>query len=200
MVLGPLAAIAAVAAQSVAYGLDPEAGRDGGALDALSVVAVAVAACACFVRAVAVPEARGRFGFLAAVLAFVAVDDAVAIHERITHAAAAALGVSGRGDALFLLPYLPLIALAALALLACVRESRGEIRLLLSTAVALLAASAAFRVGVALLLATGATADGWQKSIGGAAIHDAELAAWLLLAAGFAASATRRQRRALSWA
>ena len=64
----------------------------------------------------------------------------------------------------------------------------------------LLAAAAAFRVGVALLLATGATADGWQKSVGGAAIHDAELAARPPLAAGVAASTTRRQRRALSWA
>ena len=98
------------------------------------------------------------------------------------------------------MPYLPLIALAGLAMVACVRDSRGAVRLLLSSAVALLAASAAFRVGVALLLASGATAEGWQKSVGGAAIHDAELAAWLLLAAGVAASTTRRQRRALSWA
>jgi hypothetical protein len=195
-VLGLLAAIAAVAAQSVAYGLDPEAGRDGGLLDALSVAAVAAAACACLVRCVAGPGARGRYAFLAAALAFLAVDDAVALHERITHFAAAELGVSGRGDALFLGPYLPLIALAAVALVACVREARGEIRLLLTTAVALLAASAAFRVGVAALLATGATADGWQKSVGGAAIHDAELAAWLLLAAGVAASAVRPRRPA----
>ena len=200
MVLGPLAAIAAVAAQSVAYGLDPEAGRDGGVLDALSVAAVAAAACACLVRSARGPDARGRYAFLAAMLAFVAVDDAVAVHERITHFAAAALGISGRGDALFLVPYLPLIALAGLALVACVRDSRGAVRLLLTSAAALLAASAVFRVGVALLLASGATADGWQKSVGGAAIHDAELAAWLLLAAGVAASTTRRQRRALSWA
>jgi hypothetical protein len=159
-------------------------------LDALSVAAVGAAACACLVRCVAGPEPRGRFGFLAAVLAFMAVDDAVAVHERATHFAASVLGVSARGDALFLVPYLPLIVLAAVALLACMRESHGEIRLLLSTAIGLLVASAAFRIVVALLLAAGATADGWQKSIGGAAIHDAELAAWLLLAAGVAAGAS----------
>ena len=56
VVLGLLAAIAAVAAQSVAFGLDPEAGRDGGVLDALSVAAVAAAACACFVRAARRPR------------------------------------------------------------------------------------------------------------------------------------------------
>ncbi len=166
-------------------------------LDALSVVAVGAAACACLARCVAGPaHARGRFGFLAVVLAFLAVDDAVGVHERFTHFAASALGLSARGDALFLLPYLPLIALAAVALLACAREARGEVRLLLSASIGLLAVSAAGRVAVALLLAAGATADGWQKSIGGAAIHDAELAAWLLLAAGVAAGAS--QRRALS--
>jgi hypothetical protein len=190
-VLGPLAALAAVAAQSVAFGLDPEAGRDGGLLDALSVVAIGAAACACLVRSVVGPGARGRFGFLAAVLAFLAVDDAVAVHERFTHFAASTLGVSARGDALFLLPYLPLIALAAIALLACARDAHGDVRALLSTSIALLAASLGFRVAVALLLAAGATADSWQKAVGGAAIHDAELAAWLLLAAGVAAGAAR---------
>jgi hypothetical protein len=158
-------------------------------------VAVGAAAAACLLRCITGPGARGRFGFLAAALAFLAVDDAVGVHERFTHAAASVLGVSARGDALFLVPYLPLIVLAAAALIACARDARGEIRLLLSTAIALLAASALFRIAVALLLAAGATADGWQKSLGGAAIHDAELAAWLLLAAGVAAGASGPARR-----
>jgi hypothetical protein len=168
-----------VAAQSAAYLAAPSLTGEGGALDWLSVAALALAAAAA--------ARTGRRG-LAAALAFLAVDDAAGLHERVTAATGTALGVHWGGDVLFLVPYLPLLAFVAVALWGAARHGGAAIR----TGVALLAASTAIRLAGALALLAGATLHGWERRAAGAAIHDAELAAWLLLAAGLLAAQTAR--------
>jgi hypothetical protein len=188
--LGLGLAVAVVLAQTAAYLVEaPTAGREGGALDWLSVAAIAAVAVAAGFGAARLRDRRRRFALLAALLAFLAIDDALGLHERMTTAVAGWLGVSGRGDALFLLPYLPLLAVAFGLLLSAAREAGPRARSVIHLGLALLATGLALRVAAALLAATGITPPPWQRTLGVAAMHDAELAAWVLLAFGLASAA-----------
>jgi hypothetical protein len=197
--LGLALAAAVVLAQTAAYVVEaPAAGREGGALDWLSVAAIAAVAVAAGFAAARVRDRRRRFALLAALLAFLAIDDALGLHERMTAAVAGWLGVSGRGDALFLLPYLPLLAVAFGLLLSATREAGRQARAVMYFGLALLAAGLVLRVAAALVAATELMPAPWQRTLGVAAMHDAEVAAWVLLASGLAsaASALAAERRA----
>jgi hypothetical protein len=183
--LGLALAAAAVLAQTAVYLIEaPGAGREGGALDWLSVAAIAAVAVAAGLRAASLPHRRPRFALLAVLLAYLAIDDAAGLHERITSVIADWLAVSGRGDALFLLPYLPLLAVACGLLWSAAREAGRPARSLMYLGLALLAAGLAARVLAAVVAATGITLADWEKTLGLAAMHEAELAAWVLLASG----------------
>jgi hypothetical protein len=162
---------------------------EGSLLDWLSVAAVVAAAAAAGMCAARLPHHRHRYVLLAAILAFLAVDDAVGVHERVTAALAGSLNISGRGDALFLLPYLPMLAVAFGLLLAAAREAGPPARKLIRLGLALLAAGLALRVAAALVAAAGIALPSWQRTLGIAAMHDAEVAAWVLLASGLASAA-----------
>jgi hypothetical protein len=163
---------------------------EGSLLDWLSVAAVVATATAAGLRAASLSHHRGRYVLLTAILTLLAVDDAAGLHERVTAAIAGSLGVSGRGDALFLVPYLPLLALAFALLWAAAREARPPARTIIRLGLALLVAALVVRVISAFVAATGISVTAWQRTVGLAAMHDAEIAAWVLLASGLAYAAT----------
>jgi hypothetical protein len=167
---------------------------EGSLLDWLSVAALAATALGAAAGALYVPEGRRRFASLAAILAFLAVDDAFGVHERVTGAIAGWLGVSGRGDALFLVPYLPLLA-AAFGLLWRAAQAAGRpARTIMRLGLALLVAGVAMRLAAAFVATAGISLAAWAKTLGVAAMHDAELAAWVLLASGLASALAAARR------
>ena len=167
--------------------------HEGDLLDWLSVAAVLAAALGAALHAVRVPARRRRFALLAAILAFLAVDDALGLHERVTIEAAGALGVDGDGDVLFLLPYLPLLFAAFALLWSAARESRDAAGRTLSLGLALLVAALGLRLVAALVSLSGIPLAGWQRTVGVAALHNAELLAWMFVAAGFVVLARPRE-------
>jgi hypothetical protein len=166
--------------------------HEGDLLDWLSVAAVAVAALAAARYGLRVPARRGRFMLLAASLAFLAVDDAFGLHERVTATAAADLGVSGRGDVLFLVPYLPLLVGVFAILWMTAREGRDLGGRVIWVGIGLLVGGLCLRVLRALASTSGVEVAGWQRTLGNTAMHDAELLAWVAVAAGLVLVQTAR--------
>jgi hypothetical protein len=163
--------------------------REGDLLDLLSVAAVAAAALGAAFLASRPGRRRGQFLVLAAIMAFLAADDALAFHERVSRAAATDLAVSARGDVLFLIPYLPLLSLAFFLLWRAAREARRPANRVIWIGLALLAAALALRALAALVMFSGLALAGWQRTLGMAALHDTELLAWIALAVGLALAA-----------
>jgi hypothetical protein len=161
---------------------------EGSVLDWLSVAALGATAVAAAVGAVRVPGRRWRFLVLAAILGFLAIDDAFGLHERVTSEVAARVALPNRADTLFLLPYLPLLG-AAFWLLWTAAQTGGRRRIRLG--LALLAGALAARGVAALVLVGGASLAPSDRALGVAAMHDAELLAWVLLASGLAACVSR---------
>jgi hypothetical protein len=161
---------------------------EGGILDWLSVAALGLTAVIAAAGAFVVPGRRWRFALLAAILGFLAVDDAFGVHERVTSALAGRLAIADHADTLFLLPYLPLLG-AAFWLLWTAAADTGRRRV--RWGLALLVCALAARALAALVTATGLALAQWEKTLGLAAMHDAELLAWLLLASGLAACVAR---------
>ena len=197
-VVGLVAAVVAVVAQTAAYLLDglvlgpgngPTIAKgEGSAFDWFSVVAVVAVVMAAGFHAAYLRHRRRAFALLATILAYLAVDDALGLHERVTSAVGGWLAVSDHGDTLFLLPYLPPLAFAFGLLLTTARESGGPARKVMYLGLVLLAATLATRVLAALMIASGLTLEKWEKALGGAVIHDTEVGAWLLVASGLASS------------
>jgi hypothetical protein len=155
-------------------------------LDWLSVATVLAAALGAGLHATRTPRRRRQFVLLAALLSFLAVDDAVAVHERVTNAAAVFLDVSAHGDVLFLVPYLPLLAAAFFLLRTAARESPQPARRTIRLGLVLLATALGIRALAALVSLSDVTLAGWQRSLGTAALHDTELLAWVVVAVGLA--------------
>lgn len=158
--------------------------HEGDFLDWLSVAAVFAAALAAAIHAIHVSRRRRRFALLAAILAFLSIDDALGLHERVTADLAAALGLGRHGDVLFLLPYFPLLLAAFLFVWTAARESHGAARWTLSCGLMLLVAALGIRAIAALVSLEDIRLAGWQRTLGLEALHDAELLAWVLVAAG----------------
>jgi len=125
---------------------------------------------------------------LAASIAFLSLDDAVVLHERI---AAKVLGLAGLSvtydSVLWPALYLPLLALTALLLFSIARGQPEQIRRL-------------FYAGLALLLlavVAEATAAPWSDGrntvelVVGGIEESAELAGWILLASAMASASSR---------
>jgi hypothetical protein len=155
-------------------------------LDWLSVAAVLAAALGAGLHATRTPRRRRQFVLLAAMLAFLAVDDAFGVHERVTNAAAVVLGAGAHGDVLFLVPYLPLLAAAFFLLWTAARESPQPASRTITLGLVLLATALGIRAVAALASLSGVTLAGWQRTVGTAALHDTELLAWIVVAVGLA--------------
>ena len=155
-------------------------------LDWLSVAAVLAAALGAGLHATRTRRRRRQFVLLAAMLAFLAVDDALAVHEQVTNATAAVLDVSAHGDVLFLVPYLPLLAAAFFLLRTAARESPQPARRTITLGLVLLVTAIGIRAVAALASLSDVTLTGWQRTLGAAALHDTELLAWVLVAVGLA--------------
>lgn len=166
--------------------------HEGDLLDWLSVAAVAAAALAAGLHAVRSPVRRAGFVLLAALLAVVAADDAFGLHERLTEVVAGALGVSARGDVLFLLPYLPLLAAVAVTLLR-IADSRPDLAgRVIRVALCLLALAVGLRLLRAGVIASGHAFSDRQRTLGDMLLHDTELVAWLVVGAGLVLAQTTR--------
>jgi len=81
-------------------------------------------------------------------------------------------------------PYLPLLAVAFGLLWSAAQEAGRPARTIMHLGLALLAAALAARMLAGFVSATGITLASWERTLGVAAMHDAELAAWVLLASG----------------
>ena len=166
--------------------------HEGDVFDWLSVAAIAVAGLAAACYALRVPPRRTRFALLAASLAFLAVDDASGLHERVTATAAAGLGVRARGDVLFLVPYLPLLGGVFAILWMTAREGRDLAGRVIWVGIGLLVGGLCLRVLRALASTSGIEVADWQRTLGNMAMHDAELLAWVAVAAGLVLVQTAR--------
>jgi hypothetical protein len=196
-VLGILISIVAVTLQAGAELVDAlalghrvselDAGRDGSLFDWASVVAVSAVAVAAAARALCVAGERRRFAVLAGILAFLALDDAIGLHERIGDAASTLVGHSRAGDALYLIVYLPIVGVAFGLLVRAMRESARELRSVMAAGMVLLVAAVVTRLLAGAALALGLTFAAWQRAIGVVAMQGAELASWLLLSTGLTA-------------
>jgi hypothetical protein len=185
--LGLAAALAAVVLQTAghlsnSFLLDGgyaelDATRDAGPFTWMSSVATFAAAFAAGIGALLYSRRRFELALLAALLAFLSLDDAVQAHEGLEHA----------GALVFLAAYFPLLGGALLLLARAARDAPGRAGASIAAGLALLVASIGVRVvgGVATVL--GGVPD-WIRVVGEAAMQDAKLGGWILVAAGMTAS------------
>jgi hypothetical protein len=200
--VGVVVAVAVMIAQTAAYLVDglvlePTnreliARGEGSAFDWFSVFAVLTVAASAGFHAAYLRHRRRAFALLATIFIFLAVDDALGLHERVTSAVGGWLDVSDHGDTLFLLPYLPPLAFAFGLLLTTARESGSPARGVMHLGLLLLAVTLATRVLAALMIASGITLERWEKALGVAVIHDTEIGGWLLVASGLASGVCAR--------
>jgi hypothetical protein len=146
-----------------------------------STVATFSVAFVAVVRAAALPGDRLLYVALAAVTAFVSLDDMVAIHEDIGTAAADALNLAQSYDSvLWPLVYFPLLAVGVAVLVRIARAAPERPRRFVYAGLVLLAAALAAEV------VSGPWTGGeeeWPHVLEGAFEEAAELAAWILVAA-----------------
>ena len=154
-----------------------------------STVAAFSVAFVAIVHAVALPRDRLAYVVVAAVAAFVSLDDMVAIHEDIGTAAADALGLAQSYDSvLWPLVYFPLLGLGVVILFRHARRAPERPRHFVYAALVLLAFALAAEV------VSGPWTGGeeeWPHVIEGGFEEAAELAAWILAAAALTAMMLR---------
>jgi hypothetical protein len=146
-----------------------------------STVTTASAAFVALIRAAGLPSERVAYALLAAVLAFLSLDDMIAIHEDLGTEAADLLGLAQSYDSvLWPAIYFPVLALGVLLLFRFGRDAPERPRRFIYAGLALLAAALAAEV------LSGPWTGGeeeWFHVIEGAFEEAAELAAWILIAA-----------------
>jgi hypothetical protein len=145
-----------------------------------STVATFSVAFVATVHAAGLERERLRYVALAAITAFVSLDDMVAIHEDVGTAAADAFGLAQSYDSV-LWPafYFPLLALGLFLLYAVARNAPERPRRFVYAGLGLLA------VALAAEVVSGPWTGGeeeWPHVIEGAFEEAAELAAWILVA------------------
>lgn len=194
--IGVVIAVAAMLVQTAthfvnAYVLDErhaalDATEDGNAFAWLSSVATFAAAFAAAVAAACFARGRRRLLALAAVLAFLSLDDSVALHERLEHVTDTA------GALVFLAVYLPLLAAAVVLLLGAARRAPASARTAIHGGLALLAFAVAVRAVGGAVAVAGAELPYWLRTIGTGLMQGAELGGWILVAAGLTATLCTR--------
>lgn len=144
-----------------------------------STVATASVAFVALIRAAGLPGDRVAYALLAAVLAFLSLDDMIAIHEDLGTEAADLLGLAQSYDSvLWPVLYFPVLGLGVLLLLRFGRAAPERPRRFIYAGLALLAAALAAEV------LSGPWTGGEEESahvIEGAFEEAAELAAWILI-------------------
>jgi hypothetical protein len=142
-------------------------------------VATASVAFVALVRAAGLPGDRVGYALLAAVLAFLSLDDMIAIHEDLGAEAADLLGLAQSYDSvLWPALYFPVLALGVLLLFRFGRDAPERPRRFIYVGLALLPAALAAEV------LSGPWTGGeeeWAHVIEGAFEEAAELAAWILV-------------------
>ena len=166
-------------------------GSEGGIADLLSVAAIAAAAGGCIWLAARARRRRGRLLLLAGSLGFLAFDDAVGLHERVSRKIALAVGISDRADVLFLVPYLPLVVVTFVLLAWIAARSGGAGSSTMGFGLALLGAAIGGRLLASALAALGLTPGRAVVELGRAGLEVAQIGGWALLAAGLWALAWR---------
>lgn len=156
-------------------------------------VAIFAVAFAASVRAITVTDRRRRFLLLAAVAAFFSLDEMVIIHERLGRGTADLLGLSeAYARVIWPILYAPMLAVAAVLLLTLPRGAPRRVRRLAAAGVGLLVLAVVAEVASLPVPAETAPGENWAHTLEGAFEEGAELGAWILLAAAFAAIAWDR--------
>jgi hypothetical protein len=173
-------------------------GVDRNAFDWLSFCAALAAAVGLAVGAKAAPAGRQLTTLLALLVAFLAIDDLANLHDRLGDAFAHTLPQPFERvrDWSTPLVYLPLLVTAfALVWWRGNRAAREPARQI-GTALFLLAGAIALRVVVGASEILGIHASEATRAVGITVLEGAELVAWILLAAAFAAEASSVPGRA----
>jgi hypothetical protein len=200
---GALLAVFTVFAQSAAHVVNRawlenrhlNADVDGNLLTWLTASATVAGALAALAIGVLFREHRLQLVLLSAILGLLALDDVIAVHERVSGKTTALLGIAGDyGRALWPALYFPLLLFVLLTLW----RLAGRI---------VAPAAVAIRVGLALLVAAvgaemlwsawhlgGGQVGDWPDTIQVAIEEGMELAGWILIAAGLTAVALARVR------
>jgi hypothetical protein len=194
------AAVAAGAAVAVAHGLnaaldrpfaDLDAEREGNFLTWLSVGATFAAAAAAAVHALLLRRHRAAMGVLAAALAFLSLDDAIEIHERLGDRVSAELPdrLDSFASALQLLLVGPALALAFAGVLLLARRTVPAARRTLLAGLAFLAAAIAIELllGVATNELEESGVD-WPDVVRHGLEEGVELSGWIAVASGATAA------------
>jgi hypothetical protein len=151
--------------------------------------ATLVAAVSAAAIAVGLDRAPWQFGLLAAVLAFLSLDDSLVLHERVGEWFRDVLGTPEYVGGLWVLAYPPLLVVVAWGLWRTAKEVDPPVRRALLASLALLAAAVVVEF-------VGVGTKAFEESTGIAAPHDvraiieegAELGAWILAAGGLLAA------------
>jgi hypothetical protein len=192
-------AVVAVAVQGIAHIVGAaafdysvrliDADYDHSAFGWCSEVATFAGVPAALMLAALSPRRRPVLLFLAAVLCFLSLDDAVFIHERIAELDDdVGLGSSG-GRLVWPVFYLPLLAATFAVVLAVARESSPRAARTLRTGLALLVAAVLLEASSYVLVRLGVGFREWPFAIEIVAEEGAELAGWILIAGALTAAA-----------
>jgi hypothetical protein len=195
--VGTVFAVVGVAIQTVIHLLN--AALDGGPF--LSVggennpiawshsAAIFAAAFVCALHAATVSERRRIFAALAAILAFLSLDEILIVHERIVSRVLEVLGLPIVWDSvLWPLLYLPLLGALLLLLVRVAREASKEVGLRVLVGLGLLVAA----VGAEVVSAPLSTGENWPHTVEGGFEEGAELAGWILITTGLTALTLER--------
>jgi len=199
--VGVAAALAGVSAQTALHLINRawwrseqlNADVDGNLLTLFASGALLVGAAAALLLA-AVGGRRFQFLLLAAVLALFAVDEVVALHERVSLRATAVLGVDNHfARALWPALYLPLLAFTFVTLWQVARAAT-RVRFPILVGLALLVAA----VGVEMIWSSwhlsGGEIGDWPDTVEVALEEGLELGGWILIGFGLLAAALARHR------
>ncbi len=160
---------------------------DGGVFTWASSAATFSAAFGAMMLAILVRSRRAALGFLAAVLCLFSMDDAVALHERISIGAIGPIEHGGR--LLWPLVTMPLLAAAFLMLLGVAVAAPPSVRTALGVALALLVAAVALEVTSPLIFEAGSDHGEGLYEAEVAVEEGLELSAWLLASGALGAGA-----------
>lgn len=194
--IGMQLALIAVSVQSVIYLSDAalpgrrrlfDADDDGSAYAWMAVTATAAAALAAFLLANLLHESRRRFYPLAALLAFLSLDDMVQFHEELARIAPIP-GVDNLDRLVWPILYLPVLAATFVLLETTARQTTEPLRRLIRVGLALLVAAVVLEVGAFALEAIDDTTRYLVLYVLEVAAEEgAELVGWIAIATALTA-------------
>jgi hypothetical protein len=146
------------------------------------------AAFAAALHAILMQQRQLSYAFLASVFAFFSLDEVILVHERLAAWALGVVGVSTSWDSvLWPVLYSPVAGLCLVLLLALARGAPARCGRFIRIGLVLLVTAVTAEM-VSAPVSTFENADGWPHIVEGAFEEGAELAGWILIAAGLMAS------------